>query len=177
MSTHAAVPADAAAASHGTPGSAGGCGFGAGLGFGLVLVGAGFDVVVGTASLDVVAGAVVVCDVVGVPPPVPAATAPPPALFGVPPTVAPPEHAASTNAVASAAAPTRSLFTIPYPQQTLMVTLTSVQTGVTRSWLFVEGHELGGSLHPGVEIEIHPGPIRAPTFRGARSPKLGSPTN
>jgi hypothetical protein len=125
MSTQAAVPGAAAAAAHGTPGSLAGA---AGLGFGLaeVLVGAGLDVVAGFdvgAALVValvVAGVVAALEVVGVPPPAPAAATAPPPAFGPPGAVPPPEQAVSTNAVASAAAPARSLFTIRYPQLSII---------------------------------------------------------
>src|SRR5947209_1637075 len=114
-STQALVPDAAAAFAQGTPGSAGfGCGLGAGFGFGLlVVVGAGLVVVVSVVvgTVTVVVGAALVVE--GTPPPVPAAAA----AFPLGAWALPPEHAASTNAVASAAAPTRSFFTTMYPQK------------------------------------------------------------
>jgi hypothetical protein len=95
-----------------------------GFGFGLaeVLVGAGLDVVAGfdVGVALVVAGVVATLEVVGVPPPAPAAATAPPPAFGPPGAVPPPEQAVSTNAVASAAAPARSLFTIRYPQLSII---------------------------------------------------------
>jgi len=118
------VPADAAAAAHGTPGSAAGCAFGVGLGFGVV--GFGFVVVLGAGD-DVVGAGVVVtgsvlvageaCEVA------PAAASPLPPAGAAPP----PEHAVSTSAAESAATPAKIFFTTETPE--LVFLLTPVKTG------------------------------------------------
>ncbi|GAA1019889.1 hypothetical protein GCM10009565_06340 [Amycolatopsis albidoflavus] len=113
MSTQALVPEAAAAAAHGTSalgsGSAFGCGlgagFGVGFGVGVALVLAGLLLVAGA---ELLAGAL--ADEVGAL--AAAGTAPPPEAD---PAV-PPEHATSPKAAASAAIPTRTLFTIRYPR-------------------------------------------------------------
>ncbi|MGW7530890.1 hypothetical protein [Amycolatopsis sp. NPDC054798] len=111
MSTQALVPEAAAAAAHGTSavlgsGSAFGFGLGEGAGFGVgfALVLSGLLLVAGAelaGALEDEAGTLTA-----------AGTAAPPEAD---PAV-PPEHATSPKAAASAAIPTRTLFTIRYPR-------------------------------------------------------------
>ncbi|WP_199817307.1 MULTISPECIES: hypothetical protein [unclassified Amycolatopsis] len=161
MSTQALVPEAAAAAAHGTSAVLGsgsafglGAGFGVGFGVGFALVLAGLLLVAGAellvGALEDETGTLAA-----------AGTAPPPAAD---PAVLP-EHATSPKAAASAAIPTRTLFTIRYPR---------VRSGRIRQDPYHPNRRpspLRGCsamvtirlLHPGVEPRIHLAPARTPT--------------